>query len=94
MSHDDIPAHDIRYVHESLGVPAPNTPTRAEHLAWCKERALEYVDAGDANNALGSMTSDLMKHPETADHPGIVLGMMLAMTGNLDDIRKHIEDFN
>jgi hypothetical protein len=35
--------------------------TRAEHLAWCKERALEYVAAGDEEGAVASMTSDLGK---------------------------------
>ena len=71
--------------------------TRVDHLAWCKERALELVDAGDLNNALASMASDLGKHPETAGHAGIELGMMLRMTGNLStaqDVRKHIEGFN
>jgi hypothetical protein len=26
--------------------------TRDEHLAWCKKRALEYVDAGDLNRSV------------------------------------------
>lgn len=38
---------------------------RAEHLAWCKERALEYVDRGDLVNASSSFISDMAKHPET-----------------------------
>lgn len=71
--------------------------SRAEHVAWCKQRALEYVDAGDLQNALASMGSDLNKHPETANHPGIKLGLMLMMTGNLstrDEMRRHIEGYN
>jgi len=44
-----------------------NTDTRAEHLAWCKERALAYVEQGDLNNAFASLISDLRKHPETED---------------------------
>lgn len=40
---------------------------RAEHLAWCKERALEYVESGDLCQALSSMLSDLSKHDETRD---------------------------
>jgi len=39
--------------------------TREEHLAWCKKRALEYLDKGDANNAVASMESDMRKHPDT-----------------------------
>lgn len=40
--------------------------TRAEHVAWCKARALQYVDEGDLNNAFASLISDLGKHSETA----------------------------
>lgn len=72
-------------------------PTRAEHLAWCKRRALEYVDAGDLNQAFASMGSDLGKHPETRDHSGIMLGTMMLLGGHLStrqDMRKFIEGFN
>lgn len=41
--------------------------TRAEHVQWCKQRALAYIDAGDVRNGVTSMLSDLGKHPETAD---------------------------
>jgi hypothetical protein len=47
--------------------------SRADHLAWCKQRALEYLDAGDRTNAIASMISDLRKHPELEDHAGIFL---------------------
>jgi hypothetical protein len=70
---------------------------RAEHLAWAKERALEYADKGDMPNALASLTSDLRKHPETANHGAIELGMMLALGGHLDspsELRKFIEGCN
>jgi len=39
--------------------------TRAEHVRWCKTRALEYVDRGDFYGAMASMLSDLGKHDET-----------------------------
>ena len=70
--------------------------TRAEHLAWCKKRALAYVDAGDLTNAFTSMVSDTNKHPETRDHMGNELGMMLMMAGQLstvEDMRRHIEGY-
>jgi hypothetical protein len=57
--------------------------TRAEHLSWCKQRAIEYVDNGDLPQAFASMSSDLRKHPETARHSAIELGMMLMMGGRL-----------
>lgn len=71
--------------------------TRFEHLQWCKERALQYVDAGDTQQAFTSMGSDLGKHPETQGHTGIQLGMMQMMSGLLDnvaDMRKFILGFN
>ncbi len=71
--------------------------SRAEHLEFCKKRALEYVDAGDINQAFSSMASDLGKHDETRGHPGVGLGMGLIMSGNLKtphEMRKWIEGFN
>ena len=71
--------------------------TRQEHLDWCKKRALEYVEAGDPNQAYASMISDLGKHPETDRHSAIELGMMLLMGGQLssaEQMRKFIDGFN
>ena len=71
--------------------------SRAEHLAWCKKKALEYVDAGDLSQAYSSMVSDLRKHPETEKHSAIHLGMMMLMGGHLntsEKMRDFIEGFN
>jgi hypothetical protein len=71
--------------------------TREEHLTWCKQRALEYVDVGELGNALASMGSDLNKHDETKNHPGIRIGIGLLMVGALDTpekMRRFIEGFN
>lgn len=71
--------------------------TRQEHLKWCKKRALEYVDRGKLTDAWASMLSDLGKHPETAKHAGLELGMMMLMKGRLssqDEMRKFILGFN
>jgi hypothetical protein len=59
--------------------------TRAEHIAWVKERALAELGPGGGGPtvALASTQSDLMGHPETANHDAIELGMMLAMSGHL-----------
>lgn len=73
------------------------TITRAEHLAWCKKRALEYCDAGDLRQAWASMTSDLRKHPETENHGAIRLGAMMFFGGHLEtqeEMRKFINGFN
>lgn len=71
--------------------------TRTEHLQWCKQRALEYVNSGDLPQAFASMGSDLNKHPETKNHSAIQLGMMMMMSGHLDtaeEMRRFIEGFN
>lgn len=71
--------------------------TRDEHLAWCKQRANEYADAGDISQAYASMMSDMRKHPELADHSGLMLGMMLMVNGHLNsprEMRKFIDGFN
>jgi hypothetical protein len=71
--------------------------TREEHLQWCKDRALAYCEKGETMNAISSMTSDLGKHPDTANHAGIKLGAMLMFGGHLStahECRKFIEGFN
>jgi hypothetical protein len=72
--------------------------TRAEHIAWCKQRALEYVERDDLANAVASMLSDLRKHPETETHIGAQLGAGLMFVPgwihNSAEVRKWIEGFN
>jgi len=69
--------------------------TRAEHLAWSKKRALEYVDRGDLAQALASMVSDMGKHDECG-YPDFLnqLGLMEVMNSNRDGMRRWIEGFN
>jgi hypothetical protein len=62
--------------------------TRAEHVEWCKHRALEYVDRGDLQNAFASLNSDLRKHPETEGHGAMELGLVLMLGGYLDTERQ------
>lgn len=69
--------------------------TRSEHLQWAKDRALQYLDAGDLNDAFTSMASDLEKHPETSVPPVLMqLGMMELMNRNAEGIRRWIVGFN
>jgi len=56
---------------------------RADHLQWCKDRAMEYVNQGDTKQAFASFVSNLLKHPETENHLVIEMGMMLLLSGNL-----------
>lgn len=68
--------------------------TRAEHLAWCKQRAVEYISPMDA---YASFASDMRKHAETANHPALPLGLQLLIGGHLNsgpEMRRFIEGFN
>jgi hypothetical protein len=70
--------------------------TRDEHLAWCKKRALEYVDIGELDNAVASMGSDLNKHEGTnnpANHSLVMLGLMYVMDKDAAAVRRWIEGF-
>jgi len=70
---------------------------RAEHLQWCKDRALEYIKTGDPNGAFASFSSDMSKHSETANHSALKLGSMLFFGGHLNTVskmEKWIEGFN
>jgi hypothetical protein len=71
--------------------------TREEHLAWCKQRALEYANRGQLEEAWTSMLGDLNKHDQTRGHSAIELGTMLKFAGHLStirDMRQFIEGFN
>jgi hypothetical protein len=66
--------------------------TRAEHLAWCKQRALEYVDAGKLPLAVTSLSSDLTKHPET-NNPNLVQLMMTLFIGDQLNTKEQMKEF-
>lgn len=73
--------------------------TRAEHLQWSKERALEYLEKGDLANGLASFMSDLGKHDEMAPLCEIARRLLpLAMShvahGDYRQLRIWIEGFN
>ena len=68
--------------------------TRDEHLKWCKQRAREYLDAGDLANAVASMASDMRKHPECRVNEGLVLlGMLYVTQLDEDGVRRWVEGF-
>jgi hypothetical protein len=69
--------------------------TRAEHMAWCKQRALAEVEAGELHGAIASLASDFRKHPET-DQPSmhmLVTVGLLHHCGNPAETRRFIEGF-
>ena len=72
--------------------------TREEHLQWCKDRAIAYVDEGDLKEAFSSMCSDVGKHEETRHHAATnELGLMQMMNGHLntrDKMRSWILGYN
>jgi hypothetical protein len=69
--------------------------TREEHLAWVRERALEYVALGDLKSAIASLISDLGKHEETGSIDLDVLreSITVAQSGDPERARRWIETF-
>ncbi|MBT1509467.1 hypothetical protein KIP88_03035 [Bradyrhizobium sp. SRL28] len=69
--------------------------TRAEHLAWCKRRALEYIDAGELQQGVTSMMCDLFKHDETKSVSAAKMKQSLEvqLSGDRDQARRFIEGF-
>jgi len=68
--------------------------TRDEHLKWCKQRAREYLNAGDLANAVASMASDMRKHPECGVNDGLLLlGMLYVTQLDEDGVRRWVEGF-
>lgn len=66
----------------------------AEHFAWARTRALEYVDLNEPAQAMASLVSDLWKHEGTAgiltpDLQGLFLGEI--MIGGAAGARSFIE---
>jgi len=70
---------------------------RTEHLQWCKDRAIEFVDQNDLKNAFSSFQSDMRKHAETSNHIALDMGTMLLVSGHLStqhEMREWINEFN
>ncbi len=69
--------------------------TRDEHLAWCKQRAHEYLP-GDPTNAVASMASDLRKHEDWRDPTADMLMSLgiLEIDRGPDAVARWIDGFN
>ncbi len=67
---------------------------REQHLAWCKGRALQYLDRGDYGQAIASMGSDLGKHEETAAlaRQFGITAMGHAISGDIAAVRRATEE--
>jgi len=81
-----------------FGIPAMSDllSDRTAHLAWAKERALQYVAFGDTQQAWASMCSDLAKHTAWQDDASRMLmaaGLLEAQRGP-DAIKAWIEGWN
>lgn len=71
--------------------------TREEHLAWCKQRAFEYCDRDDPQQAFASFLSDMRKHDETKDHLALRMMLSMKLSGGMTtatETRKFINGFN
>ncbi|OUL36365.1 hypothetical protein BV372_08075 [Nostoc sp. T09] len=69
-----------------------------EHLQWAKQRALESLEYyRNSAIAFTSLSSDLRKHSQLRNHPGISIGTQMLALGKLTSVaamRKFLEDFS
>jgi len=70
--------------------------TRDEHLAWCKQRALQILEGGDRVGAITSMMSDLQKWGKPLYEPQTFVVLIMAGRFETTDagVRHWIEGFN
>ena len=72
--------------------------TRDEHLQWCKDRALAYLEKGKIAEGMASFTSDMSKHPSTNEtlQNGLShsLIMQALMTGSERECITCVNGFN
>lgn len=71
--------------------------TRAEHIAWCKRRAIEEMEfSHDPKQGVISMMSDIRKHPETNSETlkALCLATLLSRPCTEQIVREFIEGFN
>jgi len=68
--------------------------TRAEHLAWAKKRALDYLDDDDKTSAIASIMSDLRKHDGWSTASLTLCFAICPAGGTAEQVRKWIEGFN
>lgn len=63
--------------------------TQAEHMAWARQRALEY---DDPFKAMASFTSDLTKHVSTLPFARAIGVLLIEALRDGDDVRAMIAD--
>lgn len=67
--------------------------TRDEHLEWAKKDALKYWERGELLEAVTVMLSDLDKHEELRNHPGLKIGAMWFLTPAMHHDRDFVHRF-
>ena len=70
--------------------------SREEHVAWSKERALEYLEQDDIQSAITSMLFNMSQHPETKQIVNPTLtsaGMQYVTNHDRTGARRFIEGF-
>ncbi len=69
--------------------------TRAEHIKWCKERAIAEMDFYDKpEQGIISMMSDLRKHPETNNDTMQTMCAMMLVAGKIKSRQQAIDFIN
>jgi hypothetical protein len=75
---------DVQWTFEDF--PMTEKVSRHEHVEWCKQDALRYLEStDDPASAFVVMAKNLEEHEETKDHSGIKIGVGLMMVGKLSN---------
>jgi hypothetical protein len=71
--------------------------TRAMHVQWAKEIALDYLQRGALKDAMAAMLNELHRYDDTlalaADPMKLAEGYERVMDGDIDGMRAWIERF-
>jgi hypothetical protein len=72
--------------------------SRKDHLDWCKQRAIEYLDRGDIAKAYASMISDIGKWEGGDLYDALTLAYIsmdaMLFRTTAADMRNWIDGFN
>jgi hypothetical protein len=67
---------------------------RTQYIEWCKDRAREYLDAGQLSDALASMISDMNQRKDTQVSSYLAtFGLSCVMRNDTEAVRRFISGF-
>jgi hypothetical protein len=98
-----VKAYTIMYgVHQSVSFHGnkkmndDSITLRSAHIQNCKNEAYVYLDKNDFASAWAAFYKDMKENKLTENHPALVIGMHLVLSGHIttiEQLRKHIDGY-